>query len=252
MKVMLLDDEKAIVDELKYILDKHSICEVLGAYDDADAFMKDISRLKPDAVFIDINLGMITGFDVAEKLLNADNTSKRPLIVFATAYDEYAIKAFECGAVDYILKPFDEERVEVSLERIERLLKDKKQSDDEITKTVNMLSKRNINKLTVIYEGRFKVIGFEKIYYIKAKQGTSEAYTSEGTFMCEFNLSQLEERLGEKFMRIHKSYIVNLDKITEVIPWFKGTYWVVINDANKAEIPVSKEKIKEIKEIILT
>lgn len=250
MRIMLLDDEKAIVDELKYILDKYKSCQVVGAFNDSDDFIRNIADLQPDAVFIDIDLGKVTGFDIAEKLLNCNELNKRPLIVFATAYDEYAIKAFEYEAIDYILKPFDEERIKASLNRIERILNDKNQSDFQVTKTINMLSQRKIDKLMVINNGRFKVIPFDKIFYIKAKQGVSEAYTADGTYMSEFNLSQLENRLGEKFMRIHKSYIINLDKITEVIPWFKGTYWVVINDMNKTEIPVSKEKIKEIKQVI--
>lgn len=247
MKVMLLDDEKVIVDELKYILEKHSNFQVINSYDDVNEFMEDVEKIQPDVVFIDINLGSITGFDVAEKLLQL---SKTPIIVFATAYDEYAIKAFEYGAIDYILKPFDEQRIKITIDRIEKALGDKKELNSQITKVMNMLSTRKIDKLTVISDGRFKIIPFDRIYFIKAKQGTSEVYASDGVYMCEFNLSQLEEKLEKKFMRIHKSYIVNLDKIAEVIPWFKGTYWVVISDSNKTEIPISKEKIKDIKEII--
>jgi DNA-binding LytR/AlgR family response regulator len=247
MNIMLIDDEKIIVEELKYILEKFNTQGNISAYENVEEFMKDVEKKQPDAIFIDINLGMITGFDVAEQLLKLN---KVPLIVFATAYDDYAIKAFEYGAIDYILKPFDENRLKITMERIKELLKNKSNLESKINSINNMLSTRKINKLTVLTNGRFKVIPFDKIYFIKAKQGISEVTTSEGTFMCESNLSQLESKLGEKFLRIHKSYIINIDKIAEVIPWFKGTYWVVLSDDNKTEIPVSKEKIKEIKEII--
>jgi len=173
------------------------------------------------------------------------------MVVFATAYDEYALKAFEIGAIDYVLKPFDENRIYKTIERIKKhQVKDK---TEVVVGPDSILGDRvmQVNKLAVEKDGRIIMISYDEILYAYAYSGTARIVTDKEEIHYHGSLVELEERLKTTyFLRVHKSYLVNMDKVQEVIPWFKGTYWLKLKDGKKNEIPVSKSQIKNIKNIL--
>ncbi len=246
---IVVDDEPYARDELIYILSKFPSCKILGQAGSSQQAISIYKNYHPDVIFLDIELPDLSGIDVAKII---SNFYKPSLIVFATAYDEYAIEAFELGAIDYILKPFEEKRIEKTIKRIEAL----KSNEDEWIKALKKISdfvNTDIPKKLPVKqrEGIINLIPYRDILFgeasengVKILTSQNEEYTYDGT------LSELELKLKkEGFFRIHKSYVVNLKKIEAIIPWFKGTYWVVL-EGDKHRIPVSKSMIKDLKKIL--
>ncbi len=243
-KVLIVDDEKYIRDELKYFLDKFDEITVCGECDEGAKAIEMVKKLKPHVVFLDIHLGDLNGLIVARKILDIN---KNIYIVLATAYDKYAIQGFEINAVDYILKPFTEERIKMTIGRI---IKSRKNFEKEISLEK---SKRSIDlkKLCVTKNNRLILIDVNRIEFIKSKKGIVKVYTIDGVFNCNNKLKEIEERFMEsKFIRTHKSYIVNIDYISEIIPWFNYTYKIRLKNIAYEEIPVSRSYMKNFKKLL--
>jgi len=248
LKILIADDEMPARDELKYILSFSSEIEIVGEASDASQVIEQVVELKPDIIFLDINMRGMNGLDAAHIIHTVAPTA---MVVFATAYDEYALKAFEIGAIDYVLKPFDENRIYKTIERIKKhQVKDK---TEVVVGPDSILGDRvmQVNKLAVEKDGRIIMISYDEILYAYAYSGTARIVTDKEEIHYHGSLVELEERLKTTyFLRVHKSYLVNMDKVQEVIPWFKGTYWLKLKDGKKNEIPVSKSQIKNIKNIL--
>lgn len=245
---IVVDDEPYARDELIYILSNFSFCKVVGEADSAGQAISEYKKLKSDVLFLDIELPDMSGLETARII---SKFVPQPLIVFATAYDEYAIEAFELGAIDYILKPFEEKRIEITLRRIENL----KRNEDEWSKALKKFSdfiNQSIPKKLPVQQtdGIIHLIPYKDILFGEACAKGVKIVTMKNEYLFDGTLSELDLRLkNEGFLRVHKSYIVNLRRIEAVIPWFKGTYWLVI-EGQKAQIPVSKFLVKELKEIL--
>ncbi|HOA84361.1 MAG TPA: LytTR family DNA-binding domain-containing protein [Thermodesulfovibrio thiophilus] len=246
---IVVDDEPYAREELIYILSQFSSCKVLAQAGSASDCISVYSKMKSDVVFLDIEMPDMSGIETAKILLKFNDP---PLIIFATAYDDYAVEAFELGALDYILKPFEEKRITKTIMRIESL----KNNKTEWTQAVNKLSqflerKRVFKKLPVQQnEGVISFIPYNEILYCEAFEGGVKVFSLKNEYYFDGTLSELEARLKEEgFMRVHKSYIVNLKRIEAVLPWFKGTYWLII-EGKHCQIPVSKAMIKELKDIL--
>jgi len=248
LKILIADDEMPARDELKYILSFSSDIEIVGEASDASQVIEQAVKLKPDLIFLDINMRGMNGLEAAHII---HTVVPKAMVVFATAYDEYALKAFELGAIDYVLKPFDEDRIYKTIERIKKYqVKDKTEVfaglDNSLGHTV-----LPVNKLPVEKDGRIIMISYDEILYAYACSGTARIVTDGEEINYHGSLAELEERLkATYFLRVHKSYLVNMDKVQEVIPWFKGTYWLKLKSGKKNEIPVSKSQIKKIKMIL--
>ncbi|MCT4619759.1 MAG: LytTR family DNA-binding domain-containing protein [Marinisporobacter sp.] len=241
LKVMIVDDEKYIRDELKYFLEKYEDVEIVGETGDGEEVMELIKKLSPNIVFLDIQLQHMNGLILARKILDQ---KKPPFVVLATAYNEYAIQGFEINVCDYILKPFSEERIKSSIERIKKQIN----SDD---KEIIESEEVQIDKLCVSQNNRFILMDIQEIQYIESKHQDMIVHARGGEYCCNFSLKELEERFKKKrFIRTHKSYIVNIDCIDEIIPWFNYTYKVKIKGKEEAEIPVSRNYLKKFKKIL--
>lgn len=246
---IVVDDEPYAREELIYILSHFPTCQIIGEAGSAKDCIFLYSKVKPDVVFLDIEMPDMSGLETANML---SNFSKPPLIVFATAYDDYAIKAFELGAIDYILKPFEEKRIAKTIMRIENLKNNQTEWNNAVKKLSQFLGKKKVFKKLPVQQkaGVISFIPYVDILYCEAYEGGVKIFTLKDEYYFDGTLSELEIRLKEEgFMRVHKSYIVNLKRIESVLPWFKGTYWLVI-EGKKSQIPVSKSIIKELKDIL--
>lgn len=242
LKAYIVDDEPLARDELKYLLNRSKQVVVLGESDCVEDAIEDIFGLKPDLVFLDIELADESGLDLAKQL---ENLNPAPATVFATAYDEFALKAFELNAVDYILKPFDEERIEKTLKKIKKM---KKIGDQEFS--VNSTVKNNQNgKIAVLVDERIILLPDADIVYLESSEGKCTIETMDQKYKVSEALVVLEKKLtNTKFLRVHRSFIVNIDHIVEIEPWFNSTYNLIMKNSSK--VPVSRTYVKELKQMV--
>jgi len=248
LRVLIADDEMPARAELKYILSLLEDTEVVGEAADAGQVIAAADELRPDVIFLDINMRGMDGLEAAKIIRRV---APQAMIVFATAYDEYALKAFEIGAMDYVLKPFDEGRIRKTIDRIQRY-----QPEDEVALLEDaakpaVSAEIQVHKLPVEKNGKIMMLAYDEILYAYASLGTVKIVIEQEEIEYHGSLLELAERVkGTHLLRVHKSYIANMDKVKEVIPWFKGTYWLKMVDGGKEEIPVSKSRIKAIKAIL--
>jgi two-component system, LytTR family, response regulator LytT len=242
LRAYIVDDEPLARDELKYLLNRSMLVDVIGEGESIDEALSNIIKQQPDVVFLDIGLVEESGLSLAEKLLTLEQT---PDIVFATAYDEYALKAFELNAVDYLLKPFDEERVQQALAKLMRRQRVEKQE----IRTRPFMKKDQNEKLAVSVEDRIILVNMEDIVYIESTDGGSTIHTTIDQYKVSDPLIVLERKVStSRFLRVHRSYIVNVDQIVEIEPWFNSTYNLHMKDVST--VPVSRTYVKELKQVL--
>ncbi|MFC0472254.1 LytR/AlgR family response regulator transcription factor [Halalkalibacter kiskunsagensis] len=233
---VIIDDELHSRDELTFLLGRYDELEIIGEADSGEKGLEVVMRKKPDVVFVDIEMPQMSGLELAKSLQNMKNV---PLIIFATAYVDYAAKAFRVQALDYLVKPFDEEQLQDTVERIkERLAFSGKQED----------IKTGIEKLAVEDEGRIVYLSPADITYLFREDRETIICTLDGKYSSKTPIKELEGKLhGYPFFRTHKSYLVNLNKVEQLIPWFNGAYQVKVV-GQKEEIPVSRNYVKLLRE----
>lgn len=248
LRILIVDDESPARDELNYLLSLESDVKVVGEADSGTAAIAMAAQLKPSVIFLDVQMRGMNGLETAVVLRTILSEA---VIVFATAYDEYAVRAFEVGAVDYLLKPFESHRIHTTVERLKNYHPDEwLEAAGRVDSTLSK-SKIVVQKLPLEKNGKIIMAHYQDLIYAYTQKGLVSVVTTAGEFSYGGTLTELEIRLAQtNLVRVHKSYIVNLDKVKEVIPWFKGTYWLKVEGNQEAEIPVSKSQIKEIKEIL--
>lgn len=238
LKVFLVEDEAYVRDEIRFLLEKYDRLEIVGEADNSFDAILNIQDLCPDVVFCDIKLGDVNGVTLAQKITEMD---PKIMIVFVTAYEHYAIKGFELNAVDYVLKPFSEERL---AKTVERILQPKPAPVPDISALKN-------EKLIVKKKDIWKLIDVADIYYFQANGHKITAITSKDTYSLNYTLRELETILpAGRFLRVHKGVILNADYIDEIIPWFNYTYKVKLKNS-KGEIFVSRNYIKQFKSTLV-
>lgn len=252
LKAIIVDDELPARDELKFLLSKLPAISVIGEADNGPEAIGLAAQHCPDVVFLDIQMRGMNGLDTALAIRTA---APQALIVFATAYDEYAIKAFEIGAVDYLLKPFESERVALTVHRLENYHPEEYQAAAaRIDKTLPLIANQPVHKLAVEKNGKIVLIDYNDIIYVTTQIGIVSVVTETGEYTYSGTLSELQERLcNTTIFRVHRSYLVHLEKVKEIIPWFKGTYWLKLATPGTnldLEIPVGKGQIKKLKELL--
>lgn len=242
-RVYIVDDEPLARDELKYLLARSKKAELIGESDGINRALPEILELEPDIVFLDIELSDDSGLALAKKL---ESLERPPVIVFATAYDEYAYQAFELNAVDYLLKPFDEERLEKSLDKASKLLHQSKKS---FSITPSHLTGENSGKIPVLVAERIVILHLSDILFVESQDGKSLVHTVDRQYKVSEALVVFEKKLPpSQFLRVHRSYIVNLDHIVEIEPWFNSTYNLFLK--NDAKVPVSRTFVKQMRQAI--
>ncbi|MBE6043419.1 MAG: response regulator transcription factor [Clostridium thermopalmarium] len=234
MNCIIVDDEYPAREELKHFINEFSSIVIEAEFDDSIKALEYIEKNKPDIIFLDINMPKLDGMALG-RIIN--NFEEKIDVVFITAHKEYAVDAFEVEAFDYILKPYSEERIMSTLKRLE-----KSRSDNDV--------KYVSNKMTLKKDNKLKVIEVSDICYCEASERETIIYTSSNRYTEHCSISEFYKRLPkEHFFRTHRSYIVNLDKITEIIPWFNNTYMIKLKGIDE-EIPVSRNNINNFKQLM--
>lgn len=256
MRVIVVDDERPAREELVYLLGQQENIEIVGeAATGEEAFAK-VQALRPDVTFLDIQLPDASGVDVARKILNEKIETA---VVFATAYDQYALKAFDVNAIDYLLKPFKAERLKATIQRLERRLRDEKSlgianlssPNAEFLKKFDQLYSilkptMEYGKLKVEDNGRIYLIPSNEIIYATIEERSVRVVTEKRSYLAHYTLNELENLLGDSFLRVHKSFLANLSKIDSITPWFNNTYNILMQGGT--EVPVSRTYVKAFRE----
>lgn len=251
LRCVIIEDEIPASEELNYIISKYNSIKVEGIAYDGGSGMELIKNKKPDAVFLDINMPLQNGIKLAGEVKEIDSSIE---IIFVTAYEEYAIKAFEVNALDYILKPFDERRIDITINRLEAKLKIKKMGGKElpsmINEIINKMDKKEklVKKIPCERNGKIILIDIKDIYFCYIEDERTYIKTKDDSYLVGYKLHQIEEKTN--FFRAHRSYLVNMDNIKELYSWFNGTYKLVMDDVQNTEIPISRNNVRKLKELL--
>lgn len=243
LRVLVVDDEMLARDELKYLLYRTKEVDIIDEADSIETAVEKMLDFKPDIVFLDIQLSEDNGFELANRLARM---KQPPAIVFATAYDQYAVKAFEVDALDYILKPFDEDRIIQTIQKYNKL-RPARDADNNETVSQEHKENKNANKLALSVEESIVLLPVKDIVFAGLVDGKVAVRTLTRTCFTNDTLVVLEKKLTfSSFFRVHRSFIVNLDHILELQPWFNSTYTLIMKDGSK--VPVSRTYAKELKQ----
>jgi len=254
LSAVIVDDEQLARDELAYLLNHADINVVAQGKNGLEAINL-VREHNPDLLFLDVQMPGLDGFGVIKKLL--DRKVPLPQIVFATAFDQYAVKAFEVNAVDYILKPFDKKRITQSIEKVRAALEAGGGPEEKIGTLVRMLEsqKPSTAKILIKAAGRLLLADPKDICFATIEDGVITVTTSghagmEGQSNCR-TLEELYENLDpNQFWRAHRSFLVNINHIREVVPWFKSSYQLRMDDKKQTEIPVSRAQTRRLRELV--
>src|SRR5581483_11385052 len=253
LSTVIVDDEQLARDELAYLLKNIGDVDVVAQGKNGLEAVTLIREHNPDLVFLDVQMPGLDGFGVIKKLL--DKKIPLPKIVFSTAFDQYAVRAFEVNAVDYLLKPFDRKRVAQSIEKA-RAMTEASTPSDKLDTLVRMLEsqKPQTAKILLKSAGRLILVNQKDICFASIEDGIITVVTSgpngmEGQSNCR-TLEELLDSLDPNlFWRAHRSYLVNTNRIKEVVPWFKSSYQLRMDDKKQTEIPVSRAQTKRLREL---
>lgn len=243
MKALVVDDEEPALVELKYLLDKSGEVDKVDGTQSALDALKLIRQTKYDVIFLDIQMPGLTGIELTSVL---SEFASPPLIVFVTAYDEYAVKAFELQALDYLLKPVSFERLKKTLELVKTRLTapmDRLQESRQL--------RERIEKLPVEREGKTILIDLADIRFAVAQGDYVQVRTRSQFHTTRFSIADLERRLpSPPFLKTHRAYIVNLRNVVEILPYFNGAYVLKVNDDVYTEVPVSRGHAKNLRSLL--
>ncbi len=240
LRAVVVDDEKLARDRLSRMLKKVGGTDLVGEASEGGGAVQLIDEVKPDVVFLDVQMPGMDGFAVLESL------SHSPQVVFATAHDAYAIKAFEVHAIDYLLKPVSGNRLEEALRRVRERLDSQPPPDwSEVMSTLRSEARRFPEQIPVHKGKQILLLSVEEIYWFEVEFRLVYAHTASDRYMTNFTLKDLEERLDpEVFFRAHKSRIVNLRFVQSILPWFGGRYKLLMRDQAKTELELSRAQAR--------
>ena len=251
---LVVDDEPLARRAIVRHLGNDPDIELLGECGDGSSAVQAIRQQSPDLVFLDVQMPGLDGFGVIKKLL--DKKLPMPKIVFSTAFDQYAVKAFEVNAVDYLLKPFDKRRVAPSVEKARATMEPATSSSDKLDTLVRMLEaqKPQASKILLKSNGRLLLVNQRDICFASIEDGIITVVTTgpngmEGQSNCRTLEELLDSLDSNLFWRVHRSYLVNTQRIKEVVPWFKSSYQLRMDDKKQTEIPVARAQTRRLREL---
>lgn len=263
LNVVVVDDEQLAREELCFQLDRMGDLEVIGQAANGVEALKLIEDREPDVVFLDVQMPGLTGFEVARELVERGVETQ---LVFVTAFDQYALKAFEVSAVDYLLKPVEPTRLAHAVDKVRRRVAahrtpiDSAQArrsaiaTEEVERLLRLLSERqgHQEQVAVKVGERFLLIQAEEIVHASVVDDTITVVTNSVSGTSNYrSLDELQERLDPSvFWRVHRSHLVNIHKIKEIVPWFSRNYILKMKDPKATEIPVSRSQTKRLREYL--
>jgi len=290
LTALIIDDEPLARQELQYLLDAAGDVSVVAQGTNGIEAVELIRTHKPDVIFLDVRMPGLDGFAVLKKVLAQDKKMKLPQVVFATAFDQYAVKAFEVNAVDYLLKPFDAKRVNRTLEKVRGRMTSSEMvaespgslganagagegrvasrvagAEAKLDALLRMVEERTgmsgavptavvgarSGKVVVRAQSRLLLVDQKDLCFATIDEGRISVVTKalEGDSNCR-TLEELTDQLDpEQFWRVHRSFVVNIQHIREVVPWFKSSYQLRMDDRKQTEVPVSRSQTKRLREL---
>jgi two-component system response regulator LytT len=280
LTALIIDDEQLARQELQYLLDAAGDITVLAQGSNGIEAVNLIRTHKPDVIFLDVRMPGLDGFAVLKKVLTLEKKFRMPQIVFATAFDQYAVRAFEVNAVDYLLKPFDNKRLIKTLEKVrERIAASAAETASmpnsdtselgasaaaKLDALLRMIEGQTLGsgshatantprsgKVVVRAQSRLLLADQKDVCFASIEDGRISVVTRtvEGDSNCR-TLEELMEQLDpEQFWRAHRSFVVNIQHIREVVPWFKSSYQLRMDDRKQTEVPVSRSQTKRLREL---
>ena len=249
--VVVVDDERLAQDELCFMLGELGGVRVLGRAGNGQEALELINRLQPEVAFLDVQMPGLTGFEVARRLREQQSAAQ---IVFVTAYDRHALQAFEVNAVDYLLKPVDAARLAEAVARARRRISSERPLNDHLERLLQLVADRQTRpeRLAVKVGERLLLVQAADIIYASLTDDSITIVASQVAGTSNFRtLDELQARLDPGvFWRVHRSHLVNINKIKEIVPWFSRNYILRMKDAKSTEIPVSRTQTKRLREYL--
>ena len=244
MKVFIIDDEGPVRRELRYLLGRIEGVDVVGEAASGSSAMQELRTLQPDVVFLDVQMPGLSGVELSYLF---DDLPRKPLLVFVTAYEEHAVQAFELDALDYILKPFTLDRLRKSIEKTGRYLRLSEAPPIQPASPPD--TRQPLEKRIPLYDGERIVPTHPRhIFYVSSDEGRITVHAVHGSYTAKATIAELEERLAPHgFFRAHRSHLVNLNHVAEIVPWTGGSYKLVMSDKERSEILVSRYNVKDLK-----
>jgi two-component system, LytTR family, response regulator LytT len=256
IRTLIVDDEKPARDELAFLLKSFPEVQLLAAGKNGVEAVALIKEHTPDLVFLDVQMPGLDGFGVIRKLL--ERKVKLPQVVFATAFDHYAVQAFEVHAVDYVLKPFDRARVARAIERARKMLDAETSPVERIEAVIKQMGQQRGQerpapaKLLLKTQNRMLLVDAGQMVFATIEDGVITIATTELEGTSNFRtLEELQGELdSEQFWRAHRSHVVNINHIKEVVPWFKSSFLLRMADRKQTELPVSRAQTRRLRELL--
>lgn len=245
MRILIVDDEAPARERLKRLLEDIEGVELIGEAEDGARAVELIETLSPDLVLLDIQMPALNGFEVVEAL------QAPPPIIFVTAYDEYAIRAFDIHALDYLLKPFSRARLEKAIQRARGTKAGKPDISEQIGNLLEGMAAqgRHLARLAVRDRDRIRVLDVNEVDWISVENEQVMIHVGERSFPIRRTMSELEAQLDPAgFFRAHRSAIVNLDRVEEIIPWFKGSHRLRL--ISGVEVPLSRAQARVLRKVL--
>ena len=241
-KAVIIDDEPLARSIVKEYLQKHATIELAQECGDGFEGLKAIQQHKPELIFLDIQMPKISGFEMLELIDNP------PAVIFTTAFDEFAIKAFEAHAVDYLLKPFNQERFDKAIAKWMQQAGSSKEATKELLETAS-LSPAQSQRIVIKDGSKIKIIPAHEIFYLEAADDYVKVFTKEGYFLKNKTMGHLELVLDtSQFVRSHRSYIINISQITRIDPYEKDSHVAILKSGVK--VPVSRSGYPRLKAVL--
>lgn len=240
-KIIIIDDEPLAREIVKEYIQKFSDLQLMAECNDGFEAVKAIAEYKPDLIFLDIQMPKISGFEMLELL------EEPPSVIFTTAFDEYAIKAFEANATDYLLKPFSQERFDLA---VNKYLAQKKEDKKAVKTLVDSVSKDMPLQRIVIRDGsKIRIIPLHEVIMLESADDYVKIHSAKGVFLKKKTMQSFEECLpASQFVRVHRSYIINISQITRIDPMEKENHVALLKDG--PTVPVSKAGYQKLKQAL--
>jgi two-component system, LytTR family, response regulator LytT len=246
LTTVVVDDETLACDELSYLLKDFAEVEVIATGSNGLEAVELIQRLEPELVFLDVHMPGLDGIGVVRRLRERD--IELPHFIFVTAYDQYAVEAFRLEALDYLLKPVDKARLGETIERARRVIQEKKPPEPPVAKAPASAPR---TKLLVRAANRNFIVDAQDVIYATIDNGLITLVTTSMEGHSNYRtIEDLQANLDrEMFWRVHRSYLVNINRIKEVVPWFKSSYQLRMDDKKHTEVPVSRVQTRRLREL---
>jgi two-component system LytT family response regulator len=249
LRAYLVDDEPLALRRLERLLRDTGRVEIAGSCSDPVRAASEVELLKPDVLFLDIQMPEMTGFELLA------NLGEQPLVVFTTAYDQYALRAFEVNSIDYLLKPIETEQLDRALGKLERLGGSESDRPSaaalirQVREALKPQPREKADRIASRLGERIHFIELARVTHFFAEDKLTYAATPEKNWVIDKTIADLEQKLDpQQWVRVHRSSLVNIDYVDELLPWFGGRMMLKLKDSKKTEVTVARDRVKELKE----